>query len=43
MMGYGTYVVRGMGFRGFGTKAVIPFIGLYGFREVANRGINWMR
>ena len=41
--GYGAYVWRGLGLRGFASKAVIPFVGLIGFQKITLVGINWLR
>ena len=41
--GYGAYMWRGLGWRGFASKAVIPFVALVGLQKVTMVGVNWMR
>ena len=41
--GYTGYLFKGLGYRGFVGKGVIPLIGLVGAQKGLMVGINWIR
>lgn len=41
--GYGAYVWKGLGWRGFAGKAAIPLVGMIAAQKGLMYGVNWMR